>query len=527
MNYTEITLFTKEEVQQQHVSGAIASGLFMIRPVIRNLVIGKDAATRNTQLKFPFKEVVGFDLSFRVVPTIQSINGAFQDALSVGNNLKIDHPARMEDWDTAPRSIHFKSVEAALAATASLHKEGIIPRIPTMTHSHSHNVSSQVDYMLSFANVFGRLPRDSEKINLKSISHILYAMDRDGEKLKYPMKALQKVDHYRAMFTEVQTKDMTELEQFIYDQNDRSSDSFYSIYFRILCKFVNGETVLNKLDRILDQEAKDQEEEEEHLLYKMRRSLLARKQSLLSNIADHIRAPFTQKSENFFLKYYKRERLHTLLDLCLMVEEPDFPQSGNWSIFENYMVQVASRKQVIEVDLRLQKKGFAWNQLRVDLPMTTIEYEGTTVRMLEAQDSTALALGEITSCCQRLNGVGESCMFEGLVNPFSGFLVFEQEGSIIAQAWVWQSSTDALVLDNIEFGNFKGVKSIKSALEKWLHASPFNDIQVGQGYMEIEFGGDTVKTKDMSWFKERVWEKDLYTDAKSRKWLKQEGVITL
>lgn len=530
MNYTEATLFTKEEMQQQQVASAVSTGLFVVRPVIRNLVTGEQAALRNTQLHFPFKEVVGFDLFFRIVPTTHSIEGAFQDSMSVANHLQGEGPARFEDYDFLPSSIHFNSAEEAILAVDSLHEEKEMAiRIPTLTNNYGHTISATVEYMLNFGNVFGRMPRDSEKINLKSISSVVYSMDRDGERMKYPMKALQKVEHYRSMFSDQQEEtESTEIERFIYESNNNHIDRFYNVYFRMLCKFVNGETVINKLDRILEQEAiEEQKAEQTRQVFKTFATLKKRKLDYLMNIADHIRVPFTQKSESFFLKYYKKERLHTLLDLCLMMDEPDFPQSGNWSVFENYMIQVASRKQVVEVDARLQKKGFAWKDLRVELPMTSIEHDGTTIRMLDAQDPTALSLGEITSCCQRLNGVGESCMFEGLVNPLSGFLVFEREGSIIAQAWVWQSKEDVLVLDNIEFANFRGVKSIKSALEVWLQASPFDNVQVGQAYMEIEFGGDLVKTKDLSWFKERVWQKDLYTDAKSRKWLKQEGTITL
>lgn len=543
MNYEQQTLFTKEEVAQANVMAALQTGFFTSRPVVRNFVVGEQAKSRNTQMRFPLREEYGFDLFFRITPkeTSYKQNSGGEIALDSTGSGAIMPTHCGQDFDEVQKvtKVKFASAEAALEAVASLHQDHeLTPHF--YSASGLRNVTEIVDYFFSFQQVFGRFPRDSEKVKLHQVSHIIYSMALDTETTKYPMKILQKYDHFRSLFFDNEDSQMSEAERFISEYAPQDLDGgFYNAYFRMSCKFVNFDTVMTKLERVLHDYAEQQYNESSTtqesttpdpygaIHIRSVKTIAQIKREAFLDIAHHVVRPFTVKAESFFMKYYKQGRLHTLLDLCNMVEEPDFPQSGNWAVFTDYMLRNAARKQLVEVKLRLQDKKFVWEDLKVDLPMTSVTHEGTTVRMLEAQDTTAFMLGDLTHCCQRLNGAGESCMFEGLVNPLSGFLVFERDNQIIAQAWVWQTDKDQLVLDNIEFANFKGVSSIKGALHKWLEASPFEDIQVGQSYMEIQFKGEKVSSQEQRWYKQTVWAKSLYTDASSRKWLKRDGIITL
>lgn len=544
---SEKTLFTKEEMLTDKMARALDTGLFTVTPIIRNMVIGEQAATRNTVVKYPMQEQFGYNLLYRIAPVKDLI-----DTVSGHITLSFDRSIRGLSFQALPvgadfdnesepsRVVSFKSPEAAIEAIDSLHPtEEDLVVTPEVLPVLSTNISPNpfVQYMFSFQKVFGRLPRDSEKMELKKISHIVHAMAMDGETHNYPMKVMQKHDFFFDLFHD--QPEETEAAKFFRESTQHQETSFYTDYFRMACKFVNFDTVMTKLERVIHEEAMAEvalkgtpqvptiDGPPFGSFHRQAKTLKQTKAKMFADIAHHVRFCFTQKAESFFLKYYKKERLHTLLDLCLMVEEPDFPQSGNWSVFSNYMLIVASRKQLKDVSARLEQKGFLWENLTVDLPMTNVTHQGTTVRMLEAQDTTAFMLGELTNCCQRLHGAGESCMFEGLVNPFSGFLVIERNSQILAQAWVWQASNGALVFDNIEFANFKGVESINDALYAWLEASPFQNVQVGQGYMEIQFGGKEVKKKDLAWYKQTNWSENPYTDARSRKWLKQDGIITL
>ncbi|MDD4275906.1 MAG: leucine-rich repeat domain-containing protein [Clostridia bacterium] len=71
--------------------------------------------------------------------------------------------------------------------------------------------------------------------------------------------------------------------------------------------------------------------------------------------------------------------------------------------------------------------------------------------LLEKNNPVGLVLGDITNCCQHLNGAGESCMLYGVQAPNSKFLVIRYNNSIIAQGWVWYDEKTATVcIDNIE-----------------------------------------------------------------------------
>lgn len=84
------------------------------------------------------------------------------------------------------------------------------------------------------------------------------------------------------------------------------------------------------------------------------------------------------------------------------------------------------------------------------LPDVELSYEGYTMSRLEKKDVTNLYIGELTSCCQKLGGFGESVCTEGWNDLYSSNYVFKKGGEILAHVWVWKATDGSLVLDSIE-----------------------------------------------------------------------------
>ena len=87
---------------------------------------------------------------------------------------------------------------------------------------------------------------------------------------------------------------------------------------------------------------------------------------------------------------------------------------------------------------------------------------GIYFRILEKDDPLGFVIGDITNCCQHIDGPADSCVDDGYTNPEAGFIVFEEsltdengnptgETRILGQAYVWyDSKTKTVCLDNIE-----------------------------------------------------------------------------
>ena len=87
---------------------------------------------------------------------------------------------------------------------------------------------------------------------------------------------------------------------------------------------------------------------------------------------------------------------------------------------------------------------------------------GIYFRILEKDDPLGFVIGDITNCCQHIDGVADSCVDDGYTNPEAGFIVFEEsltdengnptgETRILGQSYVWyDSKTKTVCLDNIE-----------------------------------------------------------------------------
>lgn len=85
-----------------------------------------------------------------------------------------------------------------------------------------------------------------------------------------------------------------------------------------------------------------------------------------------------------------------------------------------------------------------------------------TYRFLEKGDPLGGLLGEITNCCQTIHSAASSCCRHGMTNPNGGFVVFELEGKIIGQSWVWyDKQSEKICLDNVEVPRSAKNKAVK------------------------------------------------------------------
>ena len=141
--------------------------------------------------------------------------------------------------------------------------------------------------------------------------------------------------------------------------------------------------------------------------------------------------------------------------------------------------------QNIEKDYR--DVNFSFSDLQYNLRHSSVTVENRTARTLQkGEEALMVRLGYLTSCCQHLNGAGETAMMHGLINPNAGFWVIEDEkGQVIAQAEIWEKDKDTIIFDNIEFANDRELKDIQKVLTSWVESSPYKNVIMGCGYNEL------------------------------------------
>ena len=141
--------------------------------------------------------------------------------------------------------------------------------------------------------------------------------------------------------------------------------------------------------------------------------------------------------------------------------------------------------QNIEKDYR--DVNFSFSDLQYNLRHSSITVENRTARTLQkGEEALMVRLGYLTSCCQHLNGAGETAMMHGLINPNAGFWVIEDEkGQVIAQAEIWEKDKNTIIFDNIEFANDRELKDIQKVLTSWVESSPYKNVIMGCGYNEL------------------------------------------
>lgn len=128
---------------------------------------------------------------------------------------------------------------------------------------------------------------------------------------------------------------------------------------------------------------------------------------------------------------------------------------------------------------------------REGIPPVRVSDGTLTLRSLERGDALALRLGDLTHCCQVLNGMAESCVIHGMTNPNGGFwVVQDNKGRVVAQSWVWRQR-GVLVADNIETaicsqGEYNRIVPLyQLAAKAMLGRLGIEKVHVGTGYTDV------------------------------------------
>jgi hypothetical protein len=89
------------------------------------------------------------------------------------------------------------------------------------------------------------------------------------------------------------------------------------------------------------------------------------------------------------------------------------------------------------------------------------------VRQLAHDDMTAPAIGVLTNCCQHLRGFASGAAEQTYTDATSAVWVVEEKGKIVAQAWVWRTTTNGIHLDSVEAlgGRGRFTEAFKAAAE--------------------------------------------------------------
>jgi hypothetical protein len=77
-----------------------------------------------------------------------------------------------------------------------------------------------------------------------------------------------------------------------------------------------------------------------------------------------------------------------------------------------------------------------------------------TGRILPKSDKRFLFVGNITGCCQKIDGAAKDSCLDSIENPFSSIFVIENsQGRILAQSYVWEDQDGKIVFDSFETKN--------------------------------------------------------------------------
>lgn len=213
----------------------------------------------------------------------------------------------------------------------------------------------------------------------------------------------------------------------------------------------------------------------------------------------------------------------TIHAISRLWNQPGFPKGKTLEEMKSFSM---NHRATIEWEMAKRKYPDIFAQpFACNIHDTPYKTKNEQVRILAANDELQIMLGILTVCCQRLDGTGEACMMEGLVNPDSGFLVFRRGEKVLAQSWIWLTEDrTCLVLDNIELADCRKPEDILDLLFHWSLQSSYENIKMGTGFNRVKIGLPVMKD-EIKWYRQ-MW-KFKYTDAHQRVWIKKDGEMCI
>lgn len=184
-------------------------------------------------------------------------------------------------------------------------------------------------------------------------------------------------------------------------------------------------------------------------------------------------------------------------------------------------------KELLKYGLNINKvKELASFKFYDEFKKYNISEDEFSIEVLDPKNIiTSFKLGEITSCCQRLGSAAETCVVDGVMNPYSFFIVAKKCNKIVAQSYTFITADNStIVLDNIECNKDKLSKTDSSKITNLYikYLSQFKDynIHIGMSYTDlIEINKDNKNFKVLdsreiveNYFKYRNINAKNYTD---------------
>ena len=83
------------------------------------------------------------------------------------------------------------------------------------------------------------------------------------------------------------------------------------------------------------------------------------------------------------------------------------------------------------------------------IPQVMGDYQGYHYEMLSTSDPFALAVGKLTHCCFRIDGVARSSLIYNMLHPDNRIFCVWKDHVLVAQSWVWRNG-NTVCFDNIE-----------------------------------------------------------------------------
>ena len=85
------------------------------------------------------------------------------------------------------------------------------------------------------------------------------------------------------------------------------------------------------------------------------------------------------------------------------------------------------------------------------LPQVRGEYNGLTIRKLNAHEKMGPLIGRLSGCCQHLHGAARDCAVKTYIDPTMGvYVVEDSRKQLVAQTFAYRTLCDSIVLDSVE-----------------------------------------------------------------------------
>lgn len=115
------------------------------------------------------------------------------------------------------------------------------------------------------------------------------------------------------------------------------------------------------------------------------------------------------------------------------------------------------------------------------------------LRFLPRNDVRGMFLGHYAECCQHPTSYASTCAIDGHVNPKSAFIVFEINGQLGAEGYVWTADDNVIVIDSLEtIGN----EFYHSSRNKKIMEDLLIDFANSLGNIEVRIGSGPINFDD-------------------------------